>query len=66
MTAVVIPFPVPVRRTEPCPPPPLPLVVQAHPGAVALLLPDTEWWLTADQARGLAADLLAAAEDAGG
>ncbi len=59
----------PVGSTVPCPPPEvarLPLVVQGHPGAVALHLPDAEFWLTPDQARAIAADLLVAAESSEG
>jgi hypothetical protein len=42
----------------------LPLVVQAHQGAVALYLPDVDFWLSPKQARDVAADLIRAAEDA--
>ncbi len=66
----VLPFPASRRAqaaapTVPCPPPDverLPLAVQAHPGAVALHLPDTEFWLSTEQARELAVDLVMAAE----
>lgn len=66
MSANVIPFPARRRELQAISPEagPVPLVVQAHPGAVALTLPDSEFWFDAAQARELAEDLLKAAEAA--
>ncbi|HEV8247526.1 MAG TPA: hypothetical protein VGP93_17235, partial [Polyangiaceae bacterium] len=44
----------------------LPLVVQSHPGAVALHLPETEFWLSPEQARAIGEDLIRAAAEAEG
>jgi hypothetical protein len=51
----------------PCPTPDrLPLVIQAHPGAVAVIADELEWWLDPTQAREIAASLLACADEAEG